>query len=145
MRIYIAGPDVFEPDAVEIGRRYKNICEKYGHEGLYPLDNECDSSEEIYKGNIDLIDKADAVVANGNEFRGEMDVGTAFEVGFAAAKGKKIIIYTDDVRPLIEKYGRTDEKGRITEDFGMPLNLMLAESSEIICGKFEDAIKKLSR
>ena len=145
MRIYIAGPDVFEPDAVEIGRRYKNICEKYGHEGLYPLDNECDSSEEIYKGNIDLIDKADAVVANGNEFRGEMDVGTAFEVGFAAAKGKKIIIYTDDVRPLIEKYGRANEKGRITEDFGMPLNLMLAESSEIICGKFEDAVKKLSR
>lgn len=145
MRIYIAGPDVFEPDAVEIGRRYKNICEKYGHEGLYPLDNECDSSEEIYKGNIALIDKADAVVANGNEFRGEMDVGTAFEVGFAAAKGKKIIIYTDDVRPLIEKYGRANEKGRITEDFGMPLNLMLAESSEIICGKFEDAVKKLSR
>ena len=145
MKIYIAGPDVFEPDAVEIGRRYKNICAEYGHEGLYPLDNECDSSEEIYKGNIDLIDKADAVVANGNEFRGEMDVGTAFEVGFAAAKGKKIIIYTDDTRSLIEKYGEKDEKGRITEDFGKPLNLMLAESSEIICGNFEDAIKKLSR
>lgn len=145
MKIYIAGPDVFEPDAVSIGRRYKNICAEYGHEGLYPLDNECDSSEEIYKGNIELIDKADAVVANGNEFRGEMDVGTAFEVGFAAAKGKKIIIYTDDVRPLIEKYGEKDEKGRITENFGKPLNLMLAESSEIICGSFEDAIKKLSR
>lgn len=145
MKIYIAGPDVFEPDAVSIGRRYKNICAEYGHEGLYPLDNECDSSEEIYKGNIELIDKADAVVANGNEFRGEMDVGTAFEVGFAAARGKKIIIYTDDARSLVEKYGEKDEKGRITENFGKPLNLMLAESSEIICGSFEDAIKKLSR
>lgn len=145
MKIYIAGPDVFEPDAVSIGRRYKNICAEYGHEGLYPLDNECDSSEEIYKGNIELIDNADAVVANGNEFRGEMDVGTAFEVGFAAARGKKIIIYTDDARSLVEKYGEKDEKGRITENFGKPLNLMLAESSEIICGSFEDAIKKLSR
>lgn len=145
MKIYIAGPDVFEPDAVEIGKRYKAICEKYGHEGLYPLDNECDSSEDIYKGNIGLIDKADAVVANGNEFRGEMDVGTAFEVGYAAAKDKKIIIYMDDTRSLVEKYGEKDEKGRITEDFGKPLNLMLSEASDIICGTFEDCIKMLSR
>ena len=145
MKIYIAGPDVFERDAVEIGRKYKAICEKYGHEGLYPLDNECDSSAEIYKGNISLIDEADAVVANGNEFRGVMDVGTAFEVGYAAAKGKKICIYMDDTRSLIEKYGEKDEKGRITEDFGKPLNLMLAEAAEIIPGTFEDCIKNLSR
>lgn len=144
MKIYIAGPDVFEKNAVEIGRRNKDICEKYSHEGLYPLDNECDSAQEIYRGNIALIDKADAVIANGNEFRGEMDVGTAFEVGYAAAKGKKIIIYMDDTRSLIEKYGETDEKERITENFGKPLNLMLAEASEIINGNFEDAVKKLS-
>lgn len=145
MKIYIAGPDVFEKDAVEIGRRYKSICEKYSHEGFYPLDNECDSAGEIYRGNIALIDMADAVIANGNEFRGEMDVGTAFEVGYAAAKGKKICIYTDDTRTLVEKYGEKDEKGRITENFGNPLNLMIAESSEIICGTFEDAVKKLSQ
>ena len=93
MKIYIAGPDVFEKNAKEIGEKYKAICSAYGHTGLYPLDNECDSSAEIYKGNVALIDSADAVVANGNNFRGEMDVGTAFEVGYAAAKGKKILIY----------------------------------------------------
>ena len=143
MKIYIAGPDVFEKNAKEIGEKYKTICSVYGHTGLYPLDNECDSSAEIYKGNVALIDSADAVVANGNNFRGEMDVGTAFEVGYAAAKGKKIVIYIDDTRTLIEKYGTEDENGRFVEDFGHPLNLMLAESSEIIKGSFEDCLKIL--
>lgn len=144
MKIYIAGPDVFEKNAKEIGEKYKVICSAYGHTGLYPLDNECDSSAEIYQGNVALIDSADAVVANGNNFRGEMDVGTAFEVGYAAAKGKKILIYMDDTRTLVEKYGTEDEKGRFVEDFGHPLNLMLAESAEIIKGSFEDCMKKLN-
>lgn len=145
MKIYIAGPDVFEKNAKEIGEKYKEICKKYGHTGLYPLDNECDSSGEIYLGNVALINESDAVVANGNEFRGEMDVGTAFEVGYAAAKGKKICIYMDDIRSLVEKYGTEDEQGRSVEDFGYPLNLMLSESAEIIKGTFEDCIKKFSR
>lgn len=143
MKIYIAGPDVFEKNAKEIGEKYKEICNLYGHTGLYPLDNECDSSKEIYLGNVDLINRADAVVANGNEFRGEIDVGTAFEVGYAAAKGKKIYIYMNDTRSLVEKHGREDEEGRTVEDFGYPLNLMLSESAEIIKGTFEDCIKKL--
>ncbi len=141
MKVYIAGPDVFEPNAAEIGKRYKAICAKHGHKGFYPLDNECNSSAQIYKGNINLIEQADAVIANGNNFRGEMDIGTAFEVGYAAAKGKKIFIYMQDTRPLIEKYGEKDEKGRLTEDFGYPLNLMLAESAQIINGTFEDCVK----
>ena len=145
MKIYIAGPDVFEKNAKEIGEKYKKICSDYCHTGLYPLDNECDSSKEIYLGNVALINEADAVVANGNEFRGEMDVGTAFEVGFAAAKGKKVYIYMDDTRTLVEKYGTEDENGRFVEDFGYPLNLMLAESSEIVKGTFEDCIKKISQ
>lgn len=145
MKIYIAGPDVFEADAVHIGKKYKYICEKYGHEGLYPLDNECESSTEIYKGNVALIEKADAVIANGNEFRGEMDVGTAFEIGYAVAKGKKIFVYLSDDSSLVEKYGVRDEKGRAIEDFGYPLNLMIAESARIIKGTFEDCIKELSR
>ena len=144
MKIYIAGPDVFEKNAKQIGQRYKKICQKYGHTGLYPLDNECDSSEEIYKGNISLLNSADAVIANGNEFRGEMDVGTAFEIGYAAAKGKKILVYMSDTSTLVEKYGKEDKNGKNVEDFGFPHNLMIAESAEIVKGTFEDCIKKLS-
>ena len=145
MKIYIAGPDVFEKNAKQIGEKYKNVCSHYGHTGLYPLDNECDSSKEIYLGNVALINDADVVIANGNEFRGEMDVGTAFEIGYAAAKGKKIYVYMDDTSTLVEKFGREDANGRFVEDFGHPLNLMIAESSEIIQGTFEDCVKKIGQ
>ncbi len=143
MKIYIAGPDVFEKNAKQIGENYKSLCRQYGHTGLYPLDNECDSSKDIYMGNIALIDEADIVIANGNEFRGEMDVGTAFEIGYAAAKGKKIYVYMDDTASLVEKIGREDKQGRTVEDFGYPLNLMIAESAAIIQGTFEDCVKKI--
>lgn len=136
---------MFEKNAKEIGENYKRICEKYGHTGLYPLDNECDCPKEIYEGNVALINEADAVIANGNEFRGEMDVGTAFEIGYAAAKGKNILVYMSDTSSLVEKYGAEDERGRSVEDFGYPLNLMIAESAQVVKGSFEDCIKKLSR
>lgn len=139
-KIYIAGPEVFEKNSLEIGEKYKEICRKYNCEGMYPLDNCCSTATEIYFGNTNLIDKADAVIANGNEFRGEMDVGTAFEIGYAVAKGKPVYIYMNDTRSLIEKYGTEDAEGRYYEDFNRPLNLMLAESSMIVKGNFEDAV-----
>jgi nucleoside 2-deoxyribosyltransferase len=34
MKIYLAGPDVFLPDAIEIGRRKAAICACHGVSGL---------------------------------------------------------------------------------------------------------------
>ena len=42
MKIYLAGPDVFLPDAVEIGRQKAAICAAHGLTGVYPLDNAID-------------------------------------------------------------------------------------------------------
>src|SRR6516165_10559354 len=42
MKIYLAGPDVFLPDRIEIGRRKTAICARYGLTGLYPLDHPVD-------------------------------------------------------------------------------------------------------
>ncbi len=42
MKIYLAGPDVFLPDAIEIGHRKAAICARHGLTGLYPLDNAVD-------------------------------------------------------------------------------------------------------
>ncbi len=55
MKIYLAGPDVFLPDAIEIGRRKVEICARHGVTGLYPLDNKVDlaapdASLQIYQG-----------------------------------------------------------------------------------------------
>jgi len=39
MKIYLAGPDVFLPDALEVGKRKREICARHGLRGLFPLDN----------------------------------------------------------------------------------------------------------
>lgn len=141
-KIYLAGWEVFKPDAVDEGRRLKELCGKYGFEGLYPLDNECDSAKEIYKGNIKLIREADCVIANVNAFRGfEPDSGTAFEIGYAVALGKTVIAYLSEDRPMIEWV--KDENGFAIEDFGYPVNLMIAEGAEVVIGTVEDALKRL--
>ena len=144
LKIYIAGPDVFSSDAVEIGKKYKALCEKQGFEGLYPLDNVCSTSKEIAEGNFGLIDKCDVVIANMNPFRGkEPDSGTCCEVGYAIAKGKRVICYMSDTRSMVEKYGTVDENGMNVENFGLPLNLMIAEKADIIKGDFKMAVSFL--
>jgi nucleoside 2-deoxyribosyltransferase len=61
MKIYLAGPDVFLPDAIEIGRRKAAICARHGVHGLYPLDNAvdlsaADASLAIFRGNQAMMD-----------------------------------------------------------------------------------------
>jgi nucleoside 2-deoxyribosyltransferase len=141
-KIYLAGWDVFKPNAREEGEKLKALCAKYGFEGLYPLDNECESADEIYHGNIGLLKSADYVIANVNAFRGsEPDSGTAFEIGYAASMGKRVISYISESRPMIEWV--KDENGFSVEDFGFPVNLMIAVGSELVIGTAEDALKKL--
>ena len=77
-KIYIAGFDVFEPNSIEIGKKYVELCKKYGFIGLYPLDNVVDFNQEkrkiaqdIFKANINLINQSDIVIANLNAFRGK--------------------------------------------------------------------------
>ncbi len=158
-KIYIAGPDVFEKDAIERGRRYRALCQEYGFEGLYPLDNEVDFSigkkeaaRQIFEANKKMIDACDIVIANLDPFRGkESDSGTVWECGYAYAKGKTVFGYLDDTREYLQRFG-DDEKsedngryydlqGRAIEDFSHPLNLMLACSIEIVHGGFEDVLK----
>lgn len=142
-KIYLAGWEVFKPDAVQEGERLKAICRKYGFEGLYPLDNECDTPKEIYEGNTALIRSADYVIANVNAFRGyEPDSGTAFEIGYAAALGKPVAAYLLESRPMTEWV--RDENGYIIENFGYPVNLMIAIGAILVTGTAEDAIKKLA-
>lgn len=45
-KIYIAGFDVFEPNSIEIGKKYVEVCKKYYFIGLYPLDNVVDFNQE---------------------------------------------------------------------------------------------------
>lgn len=150
--IYLAGFDVFRADAVAHGERLKALCLEYGFEGLYPLDNDLpgglsgrQAAAWIYRQNVRLIERADLVMANLNPFRGlEPDSGTAFEVGYAAALGKPVWGYTGRAEPLLAQaaVGRdpadpsraVDAQGYTVEDFGLPVNLMLACAAHVITG-----------
>ena len=92
MNIYLAGPDVFLPDAVEIGRRKVEICARHGLIGRYPLDNPvdltaADASLRIYQGLETMMEDCSAIIANLTPFRGPgADPGTVFELGYMAAR-----------------------------------------------------------
>ncbi|PLX68787.1 MAG: nucleoside 2-deoxyribosyltransferase [Denitrovibrio sp.] len=156
-KVYIAGPDVFLPDAVAHGKKLKRITKENGFEGLFPLDNEikgddpAELAEKIKVANINMIRNCDAVVANLLPFRGpEPDSGTVWEVGFAQALGKVVIGYCSDVRSLKQKTIETlnldstavqDAEGFEIEDFGLTHNLMFADI--VTCNSFEEAISRL--
>jgi nucleoside 2-deoxyribosyltransferase len=157
-KIYIAGPDVFERNSLELGDKYTKLCSQYGYCGLYPLDNQIDFNQEkkkialeIFLANKQLIDESDIVVANLNSFRGmEADSGTVWECGYAYAKEKKVYAYMESKRDYIKQFRDTkeengsywDNEDRLIEDFNLPINLMIACSSiEIVEGGFEDVLK----
>ena len=138
-KVYLAGPEVFLPNAAEVGAAKKRICAAHGLEGLFPLDQPqpalppAELGAAIYRANIALMTQADAVIANLTPFRGAaMDVGTAFEVGFCAARGIKLFGYANVSALLTERIAHTikdgvrlDDRGWTVEDFGYFENLMI--------------------
>ena len=112
MIIYLAGPDVFLPDALSVGQRKQEICRRHGLTGLYPLDNTVDlatreSSLQIFKGNEAMMDAADAIIANLTPFRGPgADAGTVYELGYMAGRGKLCLAYSNDPTIYAERVAR---------------------------------------
>jgi nucleoside 2-deoxyribosyltransferase len=141
-KIYLAGPDVFLNDAVDIGRRKMELCARHGLTGLYPLDNAIDltaqdASSRIFRGNETMMIAADAIVANLTPFRGPgADAGTVYELGYMAGRGKLCLGYSNDpsgyadrVREFTDVTSRdgrlVDAQGLTVEDFGLSDNLMM--------------------
>jgi nucleoside deoxyribosyltransferase len=149
-QVYLAGFDVFRADAAAHGEHLKALCAERGLAGLYPSDGAApaglsaqDTAQWICNKNLDSIRAADVVMANLNDFRGdgEPDAGTAFEVGFAVALGKPVWGYRADKLPLVVRaaVGMKDDaavcsRGFVVEDFGLPLNLMLACTVQLVVG-----------
>jgi len=164
MKIYLAGPDVFLPDAVEIGRRKAAICARHGLIGLYPLDNAVDltapdASLAIFKGNEAMMDAADAIIANLTPFRGpSADAGTVYELGYMAGRGKLCFAYSNDPAIYAERVARSfevtkfagshliDGDGLTVEDFGLPDNLMMIHTLDLHGGRaFSSEVETGSR
>ena len=149
MKIYLAGPDVFLPDALDIGQRKRDICERHGLTGVYPLDNAVDlsardASLQIFRGLEAMMDAADAIIANLTPFRGPgADPGTVYELGYMAGRGKLCLAYCNDPAPYAERVARLtkvmrtsdnrliDGDGLTVEDFGLPDNLMMIHALDL--------------
>ncbi len=141
-RVYLAGPDLFYPDADERYGRLRAICAGHGLDAVaptdgqaFPIDTTSDCSRRLYRHNIAALRSCDAVLGNIAPFQGlDADSGTAYELGVAAALGMPVATYCPDgltVRERIERSGRRidaagrDDTGLLVEDFGLTANLML--------------------
>lgn len=160
-KIYIAGPDVFYPKAVEIGEAKKAICVKYGFVGVFPLDllptdlftnpryNNAQRADICKKACIEGVRSCDILVANMTPFRGTgMDVGTAAEMAAADMIHKPVYGYSTDSRTYLEKLIATgelvfkdecyfDQEGQIVENLDRIDNCMVTECCQKII--FPDA------
>ncbi|MGY4433963.1 nucleoside 2-deoxyribosyltransferase [Bradyrhizobium sp. F1.13.1] len=150
-RVYLAGPTVFMPTALDEGYALKKICADYGLIGVFPLD-ELESgagAQKIFEHNVRCLRGCDVVVADISPFRGpHADDGTAFEIGFANAIALPIFAYSRDIRPLARRISAKkgpdrrlrDEQQFEVEDFGLNQNLMI---SCAIAGLFETAAEAI--
>jgi nucleoside 2-deoxyribosyltransferase len=115
-RVYLAGPDVFLADTVQVGTAKKELCARFGMVGVYPGDGAYerlaglappDAGLVAFDICVELMDTCDLALANMTPFRGpSMDVGTAVEIGYMYAQGKPVYgysntagVYADRVAP----------------------------------------------
>jgi len=147
-RIYLAGPEVFLTNAKEIGDQKKALCNKYGFEGVFPIDVEVDAKGKeprevglcISKINEDLIKSCQIIIANITPFRGpSADVGTIYEMGYAHGLDKLVFAYTNVAEAFTERTVRAlggvvnrgadgrlrDNNEMFIEESGLVDNLMI--------------------
>lgn len=139
-RIYIAGPEIFLPDWAALGEAKKDLCRKYGYEGLYPMDPPVDHSlppralgVAVFHSDERLMEMADFAIANITPFRGvSCDVGTAVEIGWFRAARKPVLAYTNTAAALTERVRAVNNGTLITRPDGA-----LADSEGLMIEGFE--------
>jgi len=146
MRVYLAGPDVFHPDALRIGAEKKAICAGLGLTGVFPFDESVPGEGlspdahglAIAAKDFRLAASCDAAIVNLTPFHGpSMDVGTAVELGFLVGRGRPVWGYSNTSLPFSARvaaaYGQvlagdgrqTTPDGMTIEPFGLADNLMV--------------------
>ncbi len=144
-RIYLAGPEVFLPDAKAIGKAKTDAAAAAGFVGMFPLDESADltgltrpeQARSIGLTCEAMMRSADLAIANLTPFRGvSMDSGTAYEVGFMRALGRPVLGYSNVAGDYKSRaaafrargipFGDCDAPDIQIEDFGLAENLMIA-------------------
>lgn len=116
-RIYFAGP-LFSAAERAFNVSLAWAMRDWGHQVWLPQENEPRTDvknweAEVFAKDVEGLDWADLVIANMDG--PDPDSGTAWEVGYAYAKGKQIIVFRTDFRKA--------------SDGSAPYNIMLSESA----------------
>lgn len=160
-KVYCAGPGCFSPDIEKEAQKQRDLCEEYGLTALIPIDSfvdfnqpKLDIAKDIFNKNIEMINKADFVVVNIENFRGfELDTGTSFEIGMAYALNIPVFgylhsypkTYKDKMFGLIHEVDGVwyDSNGYRVEDFNGVCNLMVDLACDGVYKTFEECLKKI--
>lgn len=146
-RVYLAGPEVFLPNAraqldrkIALTRAAGLIPVSPGDVAIAEMPDHHARALEISRIDEELMFSADAIIANLTPFRGVgADPGTCYELGFMCAQGKPAYAYTNVAanhfsriaghyggRIIIDATNRSrGSDGLAIEDFEMIDNLML--------------------
>ena len=133
---YLAGPDVFLPNAVAHAATKVEICRRLGLRGLPPLNEDTETVatelevwQAIYEKDVAMMEKSDIIIANLTPFAGaSADAGTLIEVGWFLGKGKPIFGYSNTPETFETRMRK--QLGPMHEDLGiegfhLPDNLMI--------------------
>ena len=147
LKLYLAGPEVFLPDARAVLDEKAAMTRAYGFEPICPGDLIIPPAPTRHQFGLNIseidesfMNRADGVIANLTPFRGiAADPGTVFELGYMCGAGKIVSAYTNVTETHFDRtlawYGgqlteddkgvRRGPDGHSLEDFEMIENLML--------------------
>jgi len=145
-KAYLAGPDVFLPNAPENAAAKTGICAKYGIIGRAPLNDEIaqimalppDAAwRAIYLKDVEMMQDCDIIIANLTPFRGaSADSGTLVELGWFLGQGRPVFGYSNtatlfDIRSAAQVAAVPDPLPALAvEGFSLPDNLMIPGAVE---------------
>jgi nucleoside 2-deoxyribosyltransferase len=133
---YLAGPEVFLPDAAAQAAMKVAICRRYGLSGLPPLNEDVETAakaqagwQAIYQKDIAMMERCDIIIANLTPFAGaSADAGTLIEVGWFLGRGKPAFGYSNSAENFesrMRKQLGASHSDLGIEGFHLPDNLMI--------------------
>jgi nucleoside 2-deoxyribosyltransferase len=149
-KVYLAGPDVFLPNAPAHAAAKAAICARHGLHALPPLNEdvaslaampEHEAWRVIFAKDLAMMRAADLVIANLTPFRGpSADAGTLVELGWFLGAGKPAFGYSNSATPFAARnaaFLRANPDpmpGLTVGGFGLPDNLMIPGTLEAAGG-----------
>jgi nucleoside 2-deoxyribosyltransferase len=147
---YLAGPDVFLPDAPAHALRKAAICARHGITPRPPLNEDVATLEAMHEAaawrtifakDLAMMEESDLIIANLTPFRGaSADAGTLVELGWFLGRGRPAFGYSNCATPFEARNTAhmaavpDPMPGLTVKGFGLADNLMIPGALEATGG-----------